>query len=347
MTEPRFHANQWDLIEHLCRFHMLDYPSCLRFLDTNQTDNALALSYFVRPMVRHGYLIHTGDTVKITAKGRALFPQITPLIATGGDMQTQQRVMQVSRVAAWLGEHDIPSAVDSRIPYSQYFIPSACWRKINTAILSTARFAGVLVTERHRLAVYDIGNGTMDWQMRAETSLFRGHIPATGMIFICHPDKQSEIARKIIQQTMWSRKQLLSPTYDQRTKPAQWSKAPIKLKGVYRQVYLTTPDLLGETVDAIERLKETMDGLRGEATCLGTPAQGDFECWPVRIFVNPATDLLKYIYFFAALKVLETWKQSGEHHPLRYVLYAPERDRPIFQMYPKLMQMEEVTQHDC
>lgn len=347
MTEPRLRENQWQLIDHLCQYHMLDYPSCLRLLDTERRGDPVSTSYVIRPMMRHGYLTHKGDMVSITAKGREFSPDITPLIATGGNLQTQQRVMQVSRVAAWLSEHEIPSREDCSIPYPRYFVPSARWRNINTGILSTARFAGVLVTDCHRLAVYDIGDGRMEWQLRAEGSLFQGQHMATGMIFICHPDKYFEIAQQIIKQTMWARKQLLAHGYDDRSKPVRWSKAPIKLKGKYRQVYLTTPDRLGETLEAIESLSETIHQLQGEATRMGDPSQGDFECGYLRTFVNPATDLLKYIYLFSWLKVIESWRKAGEYNPLQFVLYAPAHDRPILEMYPKLIWMEEVTWYDC
>lgn len=347
MTETRLHENQWQLIEHLCQYHMLDYPSCLRLLDTEKTGDNVAISYFIRPMVRHGYLTHKGDVVSITAKGRDLYPNITPLISTGGNVQTQQRVMQVSRVATWLSEHEIPSAADCCIPYGRYFVPSACWRKINTATLSTVRFAGMLVTDCHRLAVYDIGDGTMDWQLQAELSLFRGQHPATGMIFICHPDKYFEIAQQIIQHTMWNRKQLLTSHYDQRTKPVKWSRSSIKVRRQYREVHLTTPDRLGETLDAIEGLQKTIAGVQGNATRMGDPAQGDFECGYVRTFVNPTTDLLKYVYLFTRLTHLKQDKEAGEYCPLRYVVYMPPYDIPILELYPKLLELKEVTWYGC
>jgi len=63
--------------------------------------------------------------------------------------------------------------------------------------------------------------------------------------------------------------------------------------------------------------------------------QGDIERWPYRYFVNPACDLLKYVYFFSAekelLMLLETppvqhWKnmihsaigQATQQGPLPY-----------------------------
>lgn len=347
MTETRLHENQWDLIEHLCQFHMLDYPSCLRLLDTEKSGDAVAMSYFIRPMVRHGYLLHTGEAVKITAKGRNLYPHIAPLVSIGGGPSTEQRVMQISRVAALLWEHEVPSREDCSIPYPRYFVSSACWRKINTSILSTARFAGMLVTDCHQLAVYDIGDGRMDWQLRAEASIFQGKHLVNGMILICHPNHYVEIAQQIIKQTMWARKRLLASSYDNRDKPVRWSKSPILLKSAYRHVYLTTPDRLGETLEAIEGLKDTIQQLQGNATRMGDSSQGDFEHWPVRTFVNPACDLLKFVYLFSWLKTLENWKKNGEATVLRFVMYLSKHDRPILDLYPKLMAMEEVTWHDC
>lgn len=343
MDNTNLHDNQLGLLYHLAQFNMLDYPSCLRCLYVEGTEDDVALSYAFRPLSRYKYLTRSGDCVKISAKGRKLFDGTEPLIATGGGETESQRIMQVSRVAALLSPYGIFSAGQIYAPSIPHFIPSACWRKINTGILSTARFAGVLVTNCHRLAVYDIGDGSMEWQIRAEGSLFYGQHRATGMMFICHEDKRSEIAQQIIQQTMWGRRHLLADGCVQRDKPAKWSRSPIKLKKQYRQVYLTTPDRLDETLTSIKLLDTHIDTLRGDGTPMNDVSQGDFEHWPTRGFVNPATDLLKYVYLFSALKNLEKQKKSDGFSPLRYALYATKDDRPIFNMYPKLMELEEVT----
>ncbi len=347
MKMEQLHENQMELLHHLALFHMLDYATCLRLLDKEHTKDWAALSYQFRPLSRYNYLSKKGDVVQILAKGRWLFPEISPLISLGGGRGTSQRLMEVSRVGAWLGQCGIPSTCFyCNIEYPA-FIPSACWRKINTAVLSTARFAGMFIRDDHRLAVYDIGDGTMEWQLRAEGSLFYTQHRATGMILICHEDKRTAIAQQIIRQTMWARRQLLARNCVQREKPVRWSRSPIKLKKQYQQVFLTTPERLQETLNTIQMAKVIAEGLYSETDRLYEPSQGDFEQWPKRGFVNPATDLLKYIYLFSTLKDGETLKRMVYTSPLRYVLYANKADCPIFEMYGDLLKRGEVCIYDC
>lgn len=123
------------------------------------------LSYAFRPLTKNGYISKGKDGgVSLLAKGRALYSEATPLISTGGGERERKRVMQVSRMAMWMAEHGFPA---EEAPGKQIvFIPSTRWRNIAPGILSTSRFAGMLVGCGHRLAVYDIGDGRMDWQRR-------------------------------------------------------------------------------------------------------------------------------------------------------------------------------------
>ena len=168
--------------------------------------------------------------MSILAKGRALFPGVTPLISTGGGAAERRRVMEVSRMAALMERSGVP-AVGERIDAEQpYFIPSACWRKIVPGILSTTRFAGMLVAGKERLAVYDIGDGRMEWQGRAEGSLFHPRygsyeVQATGMLLICRDGLRNSVAEQIIHYTMWQRRQLLHDRL-----PAQWEPTQEELR---------------------------------------------------------------------------------------------------------------------
>ena len=163
---------QMHLLRYMCSYPCLEYDSCLEILDLYlQTGNRTALSYAFRPLTKNGYLSKGKDgLVTICAKGRALFPDISPLVTVGGT--TRERVAQVSRVALLLAKNDITSVNECRDDLDRYFIPSACWRKIAPGILSTTRFAGMLLMDNKRYAVYDIGDGHMEWQVRAESSLF-------------------------------------------------------------------------------------------------------------------------------------------------------------------------------
>ena len=177
----RLHENQLKLIRHLAQFNLLDYTSCLHLLDTEGTGDHVALSYAFRPLTKNKYLTKRKDgSVSILAKGRALFPNIKPLISAGGGEQSIQRVMEVSRMAVLMEEHGILAVAEVPESRQPVFIPSACWRNIAPGILSTTRFTGMVLAGKEKLAVYDIGDGSMEWQVRAEGSLFykigRAHV---------------------------------------------------------------------------------------------------------------------------------------------------------------------------
>lgn len=344
----RLHDNQLKLIRHLVRFNLLDYASCLHMLDTTGAGDQVALSYAFRPLTKNKYIAKRKDgSVSVLAKGRALFPDVKPLISAGGGVQSIQRVIDVSRMAVLMEEHGIPAAAELPKSPEPVFIPSACWRNIALGILSTTRFAGMLLADEERLAVYDIGDGSMEWQVRAEGSLFYTkygsyETKATGMILICEDGKRNKVARSIIRQTMWSRRQLLSDTCLERNKPTCWSRSPIKLRAQYEHVYLTTPGWFRTDIHAILSSKEGVRDLCGDGTPLNDPSQGDYEKWPYRFFVNPATDLLKYVYFFSAGKSM--LKLLAEDLPappqVRYAIVFREQDKPILRMYPDVIELE-------
>lgn len=344
----RLHENQLKLIYHLVRFNLLDYASCLHLLDTEKTGDQVALSYAFRPLTKNKYLTKRKDgSVAILAKGRTLFPDIKPLISTGGGTQSVQRVMEVSLMAALMEEHGIPAV--GKVPESAepVFIPSACWRSIAPGILSTTRFTGMLLAGKEKLAVYNIGDGSMEWQVRAEGSLFYTRYggyetKATGMILICEDGKRNKTAKNIIRQTMWSRRRLLSDVCLERNKPTSWSRSPIKLRAQYEHVYLTTPKWFHTDIQAILTSEKEVQNRRKNGTELHDPAQGDYEKWPYRFFVNPATDLLKYVYFLSAGKELIKLFESDMPTPpqVRYAIYYRTRDIPILQMYPDVIELE-------
>jgi len=337
---------QLNLLRHLARFEILDYLSCLRILDTEKTNDRKALSYDFRPLTKHKYARkHKDDNIVILAKGRALFPDLEPLVTLGGGAAGRERVNTVSRVAMFLGEQGVGSFKHPDRTESWCFIPSACWRNIREGILSTTRFAGILFIGPHRLAVYDIGGGEMEWQTRAERSLFyRNHgdyeTRTTGMLFICNDGKREEVAQRIIRTTMWQRRQLIDKDGGyERDRPVKYVRAPIRLAAQYERVYLTTPALLGESLAAIAAEEDYISRCRMNNPRCPEPANGDYEAWPYRYFVNIAADLLKYVYFFAAAKSLILFRKehAGE---LNYAVVLPRRDFPILRMYPDVLNMK-------
>lgn len=345
----KLHDNQLKLIRHLVRFQMLDYPGCLHILDTASTNDNTALSYAFRPLTKNGYLSKRKDgSVAILAKGRALLPDEKPLISVGGGAAGFRRAIEVSRMAALLEGQDIASSATLLNTDKPYFIPSACWRKIAPGILSTTRFTGMLMLKDRRIAVYDIGDGTMEWQLRAESSLFYTRCgsyetKADGMLLVCREDMRDQVAANIIRQTMWHRRQLIhSGTCAERSRPVRWSRTPIRLRAQYEHVYLTTPGELGESIQNIG-LEEVHTRERcGDGTILHDHAQGNYENWPYRYFVNIATDLLGYVYYFSAALTLLSIRENPDIPPteLNYGITTRERDFPILRMYPDVAYME-------
>lgn len=344
----KLHENQLKLIYHLARFNLLDYPHCLELLKTEDVSDRVGLSYTFRPLTKNGYLARRGDgAVSILAKGRALFPDTKPLITAGGGRRGVERVTEVSRMAALMEKNGILVAAKPSQEDKVCFIPSACWRNIAPGILSTTRFVGMLIGEGQKLAVYDIGDGRIEWQVRAEGSLFYTkygsyEAKASGMILVCQTDKRNEIAKNIIRQTMWSRRQLLSDSCVERNRPTRWSNSPIKLRAQYEHVYLTTQDSFGHDMKEILSSELHIGCQRGNSPKLSDPAQGDYEQWPYRFFANPATDLLKYVYFFSAGKSLLRLLADDLLAPpeVRYAICYRHKDIPILRMYPDVINME-------
>ena len=336
----KLHENQLKLIRHLAQFPVLDYESCLRILDTEGTGNKLAMSYAFRPLTRNNYIGKDFEGyVTILSKGRALFPELTPLISAGG-IATRQRAAQVSRMAMRMEEIGIPCCGERQENMDRYFIPSACWRRIAPGILSTTRFVGMLIMGKQRYAVYDIGNGQMDWQIRAESSLFyykygNHETRAHGMILVCEDGKRNKIAENIIRQTMWNRKQLLRDDYTERTKPTLWSSSPIRLRAQYMHVYLSTQRELRESLRLIRFEKDIIAKDSKGSTALNDPSQGDYEIARTRCFANPASDLLKYVYFFSAVKTHIMMLEHSEYYTnnLTYKLIITEKDGPLMNLY--------------
>lgn len=100
--------NQLKLLRHLSRFNLLDYPSCLDMLNNDGGSDRTALSYVFRPLTKNRYVSKDKrGCVSILAKGRALFPELEPLLSAGGGEQTRQRIMEVSCMAALMGRSGI------------------------------------------------------------------------------------------------------------------------------------------------------------------------------------------------------------------------------------------------
>ena len=343
--------NQEILIRHLIRFHILDYESCLQVLDEENTGDRAALSYMFRPLTKHKYIIKDKNgIVSILRKGKELFPEEKPLISIGGGKQYRQRILQVSKVAAMLEKVGVEITGEWYDMDEPQFIPSACWREIAPGILSTTRFAGMLLAYGKKYAVYDIGDGSMEWQVRAETSLFYRkygsyETKADGMILICDDDKRDKIAENIIRQTMWSRKTLLKEKYTETNKPVRYSRSPIKLRTQYRRVYLTTPSRLFVSLQRIYEEDETIASTIPDAEIRYDRSCGDVQVWPMWYYINPAYDLLKFVYFFSEAKShLQRKDDNSNLSPkIEFTIVLHQEDKRILKMYPDVLQPERVS----
>ena len=344
--------NQKTLIRHLIRFHILDYESCLQVLDTENTGDKVALSYVFRPLTKQKYIFKDKDgIVSILKKGKELFPDEAPLISIGGGKQNRKRILQVSRVAALLEKNGVEISGERYDIDEPQFIPSACWREIAPGILSTTRFAGMLLVYGKKYAVYNIGDGTMEWQVRAETSLFYRkygsyETRADGMILICDDDKRDIIAENIIRQTMWSRKTLLKEKYTETNKPVRYSRSPIKLRTQYRRVYLTTPRRLQTSLQRIYEEDETIASTVPDAEICYDRSCGDVQVWPMWYYINPAYDLLKFVYFFSEAK--EKIQRKEHNLPaskIKFTIAVHLEDVQILTMYPEIFSSGRASLH--
>ena len=345
----KLHENQQKLILHLIRLNILAYEECLKFLDTENTGDMVAMSYAFRPLTKNGYVSKSKDgVVTVLQKGRNLFPDEGPLISTASKGKPRERVLQVSKVCMWMERIGITISGELMDTEEPYFIPSACWRKIGKGILSTTRFAGMLMAYDKRYAVYDIGDGTMDWQLRAESSLFyykygSFKTKADGMILICEDGRKHEIARQIIRQTMWARKTLLKDKYAETDKPVRYSRSPIKLRTQYERVYLTTPALLPVSLERIyDEEYYIANGVRG-AHRLDERKLGDVEVYPIRYYLNPAFDILKLVHFFAEVKDDLDMAQDGYVSPIEYFMVVYPEDLEVARMYPDVNEAKGVN----
>ena len=344
----KLHKNQLDLILHLIRLNIMAYVDCLTFLDTENTGDRIAMSYVFRPLTKNGYLSKSKDgIVTVLQKGRDLFPEEGPLISVATHGQSRKRVLQVSRVCMWMEKCGIP--ISSQLPDTEdpCLIPSACWRKIAKGILSTTRFAGMLVAHGKRYAIYDIGDGTMDWQLRAESSLFYRkygsyETRADGMILICENGQRNKIAKQIIRQTMWVRKTLLKDRYVETDKPLRYSRSPIKLRTQYEHVYLTTPAMLETSLERIYGEEYHIEHAVKGGYRIKDPAQGDIEVHPKRYYLNPAFDILKLVHFFSTVKSDIDSANIPYNKFINRILVVHREDLEVAEMYPDVKKWKEV-----
>ena len=117
-------------------------------------------------------------------------------------------------------------------------------------------------------------------------------------------------------------------------------RVPKGTRGVLSQsqqwTYLTTRSRIGKSFLNIVREKNQIKGLcETEGRLVSVPDGADIELWPRRLYFNGATDLLKYIQFFAAVKDDIRAREEIERYngDIRYELYTRTEDDAIARMY--------------
>jgi len=322
-------VEQLKLLIHLKQYGVADKETCHLFV----SDNAL------RPLLRYKYISYHDWVYRLLKKGAEETAHIQPLVTVNGNPGVIERALKTSRLAALFVKLGIQSAGVLR---DNVFIPSNKWREIRKGVLSTARFNGMLIHNGIKLAVYDIGRGNMDWQAFAEGSLFYQKYgnyqnQPTGMLLVCDGDPIG-IAEQILRYTISNRKALMKRTRLETDKKWSYSTGPIRLRPNYERVYITDTGGLAETLRMAECAKKFVDYFMEYLH--GTDGQYgyDVDVHPMRYFVNPQGDLLKFAKCFdtvkSNVKYNEAVKASGKPAPqVDYHMILSQKYERIVKMY--------------
>ena len=144
---------------------------------------------------------------------------------------------------------------------------------------------------------------------------------------------------------MWSRKTLLKEKYTETNKPVRYSRSPIKLRTQYERVYLTTPSRLSVSLQRIYNEEKTIAFAISDAEICYDRSCGDVQVWPMWYYINPACDLLKFVYFFSEAKS-HLRRQDDNYNltpKIEFTIILQQEDRRILQMYPDVLQSERVN----
>ena len=337
------YGDQLLLLSFLKQYPAADQRTCLSILDIDDTKDWDKISYRLRPLVKHKYITRRDDGLySLLNKGKQqTYTFIEPLITCGGDRGGRKRASKIAGIAALFEKNGIYSG--DRIPPEgcNIFIPSPAWRKIREGLVSTTRFLGMLYFEKLRLAVYDIGDGHMEWQTYAERSLhfydYGSHdTRATGILMVCDDGMGIDAGRQIIRHTMWNRKRLLKEANDygwENPKKRPVSKSPIKLHSDYQRVYLAERSDMMEVLKIAAAEKKINDYFCKQLNLSENHDwRGMFlENHPDRYYVNLQNDLLRMAVMFKQMKNL-----SRNQSIIRYHVIIREKQKELARMYADL-----------
>jgi len=125
----------------------------------------------------------------------------------------------------------------------------------------------------------------------------------------------------------------------ERDRPVKYVRAPIQMAKYYEHVYLTIPSMLKSSIEEIVKADDFLKQCRGDSSKCWEPKEGDYEEDRYRFFVNTATDLLKYSFYFTEAKELIEFRKK-HYTDLNYAIILPKHDYPIIRMYPDVIDME-------
>ena len=320
---------QLRLLVHLKQYTVANREICTLFAD----------DYSLRPLMRYKYISSNNGIYRLLKKGFEVTAHIQQLITIGGNAEVIERAIKTSRLAAIFTNMGIQGTGTLR---ANVFIPSNKWREIRQGITSTARFNGILCYKDMRLAVYDIGDGNMEWQAYAETSLFFRNYGtyenrATGMLLICDGEPL-DIAEQILRHTISNRKALMKQTKLESDKKWSYSTGSIRLRPNYEKVYIADKIGIFETLRMAENEQRFVDYFIDKFH--GTKGDGsyDIEVYPTRYFVNPQGDLLKFAKYYDTLKSAVKFRESMKDREfsmpdVKYHILISEKFEKLVKLY--------------
>ena len=173
------------------------------------------------------------------------------------------------------------------------------------------------------------------------------------LVLGAQPDRRARPAGWTVSLRAALFEQLLKEHCAERNRPTRWSRSPIRLRTQYKHVYLTTRSQMERSIIRIYREKCAIQIQREEAGIekyVSIPAEADVELWPRRLFFNAATDLLKYVRFFAAVKDDIYMRENVERFQgfkgdVQYELRFRTEDDAIAHMYPDVNEAEGAVFH--
>ena len=113
-------------------------------------------------------------------------------------------------------------------------------------------------------------------------------------------------------------------------------------------MYLTTPSRLSVSLKRIYNEEKTIASAIPDAEICYDRSCGDVQVWPMWYYINPACDLLKFVYFFSEAK--SHLQRKDDNYTLtpkiEFTIIIQQEDRRILQMYVDFAQLNRTGCND-